>query len=60
MMQVQKGSAIVSVLLIGQSQRLSNIAKKMDGQSASCYMIIKRKGQSDWSSNVGGRFTSSG
>jgi hypothetical protein len=40
--QVQKGSAIVSALLESQSPRLSNIAEKMDGQSASCYKIIQR------------------
>jgi hypothetical protein len=39
---VQKGSAIVSALLEAQSPRLSNIAEKMDGQSANCYKVIQR------------------
>lgn len=39
---VEKGSVIVKALLEAQSPRLTNIAEKMDGASASCYKTIQR------------------
>jgi hypothetical protein len=39
---VQRCADIVSPLLEAQSPRRSNIAEKMNGQSASCYKSIQR------------------
>lgn len=39
---VEQGSKIIRALLEAQSPRLSNIAEKMAGNSASCYKMIQR------------------
>jgi hypothetical protein len=39
---VEQGSKIIRALLEAQSPRLSNIAEKMPGNSASCYKRIQR------------------
>ncbi len=39
---VEQGTKIIRALLEAQSPRLSNIAEKMSGNSASCYKRIQR------------------
>src|SRR5512137_2426227 len=39
---IEQGSTIIRALLEAQSPRISNIAEKMRGKSASCYKMIQR------------------